>query len=82
LAHEQACHRPLPGGDIRYEYTGTPVKILHLPLRELPAPHVVAGHDGGMRRADGFRYTSGEPVNYVSSPASDAPHCGALRFAV
>jgi hypothetical protein len=63
-------------GDIRYEYSGTPSKILHCHCescrRHASSPITtfvcVAGEN--------FRYTSGTPVAYVSSPGVTRTHCG------
>lgn len=63
-------------GEIRYEYKGAPLKILHC-------------HCGSCRRhtscpvstfvcvpSEGFRFISGEPVAYASSPGVTRTHCG------
>jgi hypothetical protein len=63
-------------GDIRYEYSGTPSKILHCHCescrRHASSPITtfvcVAGEN--------FRYTSGTPVAYASSPGVTRTHCG------
>jgi hypothetical protein len=63
-------------GDIRYEYSGTPVKILHCHCescrRHASSPVTTFVCVAG----DGFRYTSGEPVAYASSPGVTRTHCG------
>ena len=63
-------------GDIRYQYTGTPVKILHCHCescrRHASSPvttFVCVPHEG-------FRYTQGRPVEYESSPGVIRTHCG------
>jgi len=63
-------------GDIRYEYRGAPVKILHCHCescrRHTSCPIAtfvcVAGEN--------FRYTGGTPVSYASSPGVTRTHCG------
>lgn len=63
-------------GDIRYEYRGAPVKILHCHCescrRHTSSPITTAV----CVAKDGFRYTKGEPVAYESSPGVVRTHCG------
>jgi hypothetical protein len=63
-------------GDIRYEYRGAPVKILHCHCascrRHTSSPIATAV----CVTRDGFRYTKGEPAAYVSSPGVRRTHCG------
>ncbi|MGB9369369.1 MAG: GFA family protein [Xanthobacteraceae bacterium] len=63
-------------GDIRYEYRGAPLKVLHCHCESCRrhtsspvAPAVCVTRDS-------FRYTKGEPVTYVSSPGVRRTHCG------
>jgi hypothetical protein len=63
-------------GDIRYEYRGAPVKILHCHCescrRHTSSPVATFVCVAG----EGFRYTKGEPVTYLSSPGVRRTHCG------
>ena len=63
-------------GDVRYEYTGAPVKILHCHCvscrRHTSSPVGTFVCVPG----DGFRYTQGKPVEYASSPGVTRTHCG------
>ncbi len=63
-------------GDIRYEYRGTPVKILHCHCescrRHTSSP---VGSFVCVPR-ESFRFTQGEPVTYASSPGVTRTHCG------
>ena len=63
-------------GDIRYEYRGAPVEILHCHCESCrrhassPVTTFVCVPRGG------FRYTHGEPVAFGSSPGVTRTHCG------
>ena len=63
-------------GDIRYEYRGAPLKILHCHCescrRHTSSPVAAFVCVDGAR----FRYTQGEPVTYISSPGVTRTHCG------
>ena len=63
-------------GDIRYEYRGAPVKILHCHCescrRHTSSP--VATFVCVPR--ENFRWLSGTPVAYMSSPGVTRTHCG------
>ena len=63
-------------GDIRYEYRGAPVKILHCHCescrRHTSSPVTTAV----CVARDCFRYIGSEPVTYVSSPGVRRTHCG------
>ena len=63
-------------GDIRYEYRGEPVKILHCHCescrRHTSSPVTTAV----CVAREGFRYTKGTPVSYESSPGVIRTHCG------
>ena len=63
-------------GDIRYAYTGEPIKILHCHCESCRrhASSPIATFVCVPR--DAFRYTQGEPVTYVSSPGVRRTHCG------
>ena len=72
--------RPVTGrclcGDIRYEYRGEPLKILHCHCescrRHASAP--VASFVCVDRAS--FRYKQGNPVAHMSSPGVTRTHCG------
>jgi len=63
-------------GDIRYEYRGAPLKILHCHCESCrrhtssPVGTFVCVH----RKS--FRVTQGAPVTYISSPGVTRTHCG------
>ena len=63
-------------GDIRYEYRGEPLKILHCHCescrRHTSSPVTTAV----CVARDRFRYTKGAPVAYESSPGVIRTHCG------
>ena len=63
-------------GDIRYEYTGAPLKILHCHCescrRHASAPVTSFVCVDSAR----FRFTQGAPVAYASSPGVTRTHCG------
>src|SRR2546421_9884801 len=63
-------------GDIRYEYSGAPVKILHCHCescrRHTSSPVTTAA----CVARDCFRYIGSEPVPYESSPGISPTHCG------
>lgn len=63
-------------GDIRYEFTGTPVKILHChcePCRRHTSSPVATFV---CVTRESFRLLSGTPVAYASSPGVTRTHCG------
>ena len=63
-------------GDIRYEYRGAPTKILHCHCescrRHASSPITTFVCVPG----ESFRYLSGNPVAYASSPGVTRTHCG------
>jgi hypothetical protein len=75
-----AHDKPVTGrclcGDIRYEYRGAPIETLHCHCescrRHASAPITTFV----CVPAESFRYISGTPVAYASSPGVTRTHCG------
>jgi hypothetical protein len=63
-------------GDIRYQYTGTPVKILHCHCESCRRHASSPITSFVCVPSEGFRYTQGKPVEYQSSPGVIRTHCG------
>jgi hypothetical protein len=72
--------RPVTGrclcGDIRYEYRGAPVKILHCHCESCRRHTSSPVATFVCVPQEGFRYTQGTPVEYESSPGVIRTHCG------
>lgn len=63
-------------GDIRYEYKGAPLKILHCHCESCRRHTSCPVSTFVCVPRDGFRFTKGEPVAYASSPGVTRTHCG------
>jgi len=63
-------------GDIRYEYIGTPVKILHCHCESCRRHTASPVGSFVCVPRESFRFTQGEPVAYASSPGVTRTHCG------
>jgi hypothetical protein len=63
-------------GDIRYEYTGAPLTILHCHCESCRRHTSAPVSTFVCVPSERFRYLSGEPVTYVSSPGVTRTHCG------
>ena len=63
-------------GDIRYEYTGVPAKILHCHCESCRRHTSCPVSTFVCVPGEGFRFTKGEPVAYASSPGVTRTHCG------
>jgi len=63
-------------GDIRYEYRGTPVKILHCHCESCRRHASSPITTFVCVTRDSLRYTRGEPARYQSSPGVTRTHCG------
>lgn len=63
-------------GDIRYEYTGVPAKILHCHCESCRRHTSCPVSTFVCVPGEGFRFTRGEPVAYASSPGVTRTHCG------
>jgi len=63
-------------GDIRYEYIGTPVKILHCHCESCRRHTASPVGSFVCVPRENFRFTQGEPVAYASSPGVTRTHCG------
>jgi hypothetical protein len=63
-------------GDIRYEYRGAPVKILHCHCESCRRHTSSPVATFVCVRQENFRYLSGAPVAYASSPGVTRTHCG------
>src|SRR5439155_26276413 len=73
-------NKPITGrclcGDIRYEYRGAPLKILHCHCESCRRHTSSAVATAVCVVRDGFRYTCAEPITYESSPGVRRTHCG------
>lgn len=63
-------------GDIRYQYTGAPLKILHCHCESCRRHASSPITTFVCVPRESFRYLSGAPVAYVSSPGVTRTHCG------
>jgi len=63
-------------GDIRYEYRGAPLKILHCHCESCRRHASSAVTTFVCVAREGFRYTQGAPTAYASSPGVTRTHCG------
>ena len=63
-------------GEIRYEYRGAPLKILHCHCESCRRHTSSPVASFVCVPADSFRYTKGIPAAYESSPGVTRTHCG------
>lgn len=63
-------------GDIRYEYRGAPVNILHCHCESCRRHASSPIATFVCVASEGFRFTQGVPVAYQSSPGVTRTHCG------
>ena len=75
-----AHDKPVTGrclcGDIRYEYRGAPIMIVHCHCESCRRHSSAPIATFVCVASDRFSYTKGEPVAYVSSPGVTRTHCG------
>lgn len=80
MPYRRRMSKPVTGrclcGDIRYEYTGAPVRILHCHCESCRRHTSSPVGSFVCVPADSFRYTQGQPVAYASSPGVTRTHCG------
>jgi hypothetical protein len=63
-------------GDIRFEYRGTPIRIIHCHCESCRRHTSSPVQTWIILDKGSFRFTPGAPVGYMSSPDVERTHCG------
>jgi len=73
-------NKPITGrclcGDIRYEYRGAPLKMLHCHCESCRRHSSAPVATFVCMPGDSFRIVQGKPIAYASSPGVTRTHCG------